>query len=67
MPYALFEDKQKLSQDYPTYEEAWRHADEAGLTDVVGGTVVLADGYVIEPCAPDQSETSPTADVSPSR
>ena len=54
MPYALFEDKQKLSRSYPTYEEAWRHADEAGLTDVVNDKLILADGYVIEPC-PDES------------
>jgi hypothetical protein len=57
MPYALFEDKTKLSRDYPTYEDAWRHAEEAGLTDMVGDKQILADGYVIEPCAGESADT----------
>lgn len=60
MPYALFEDKTKLSGDYPTYEDAWRHAEEAGLTDMVGDKPILADGYVIEPC-PDGAADRQTA------
>ena len=56
MPYALFEDKTKLSGDYPTYEDAWRHAEEAGLTDTIDDKLILADGYVIEPCAEDSAD-----------
>jgi hypothetical protein len=51
MPYALFEDDQKLSQEFPTEQEVWEHADEAGLTDLVNGKTVLEDGYTIQPCA----------------
>jgi len=51
MPYALFEDDQILSQEFPTEEEVWRHADEAGLIDLVGGKEVLEDGYTIQPCS----------------
>lgn len=57
MPYALFEDKTKLSSDFPTYEDAWRHAEEAGLTDMIDDKVILADGYVIEPCPADGADT----------
>ncbi len=58
MSYVLFEDKTKLSSDYPTYEEAWRHAEEAGLTDIVAGRTILADGYVIEPCLDESADTA---------
>jgi hypothetical protein len=30
MPYALFDDDQKLSKDFSTEEEVWTHADDAG-------------------------------------
>ena len=36
MPYALFDGDQKLNQDYPTEQEAWLHADEAGVIETVG-------------------------------
>jgi hypothetical protein len=42
MPYALFEDDQKLSKEFPTEEEVWAHAEEAGLVrweDSSGGWV----------------------------
>ncbi|WP_441229550.1 hypothetical protein AB7828_04940 [Tardiphaga sp. 215_C5_N2_1] len=35
MPYALFEDVTKLSQEFPTEEDAWKHADDARLVDLV--------------------------------
>ncbi|MET4294918.1 hypothetical protein ABIB06_001859 [Bradyrhizobium sp. LB8.2] len=38
MPYALFEDDQKLSKEFPTEEEVWTHAEEAGLVHVVEGS-----------------------------
>jgi hypothetical protein len=54
MPYALFDDDQKLSEDYLTEDEAWEHAEEAGLIDVVNGRKVLEDGYTIQPCVTDE-------------
>ena len=30
MPYALFDDDQKLSKEFSTEEEVWTHADDAG-------------------------------------
>jgi hypothetical protein len=53
MPYALFEDDQKLSQEYPTEHDVWKHADAAGLVDVVDGDLVLEDGYSIKLCSTD--------------
>jgi hypothetical protein len=50
MPYALFEGDYKLSREFPTRDEAWKHADDAGLVDVVNGTTILEDGYTIRPC-----------------
>jgi hypothetical protein len=50
MAYALFEDDQKLSQEFPTEQDCWEHADEAGLVEVVDGKTVLEDGYTIQPC-----------------
>ena len=50
MPYALFEDDQKLSQEFPSELECWEHADEVGLVDLLDGKVVLGDGYTIQAC-----------------
>jgi hypothetical protein len=55
MPYALFEDDQKLSQDYLTEQEVWEHAEEAGLIDMIGDRKVLEDGYTIQPCVTDEA------------
>jgi hypothetical protein len=55
MPYALFEDDQKLSQEFPTEQECWEHADEAGLVELIDGKTVLEDGYTIQPCAVDEA------------
>lgn len=57
MPYALFEDDQKLSQEFPTEEEVWLHADEAGLIDLVQGKEVLEDGYTIQPCSDEAGDS----------
>jgi hypothetical protein len=54
MPYALFEDDQKLSHDFATEAEAWQHAEEADLIDVIDGKKVLEDGYTIQPCVADE-------------
>jgi hypothetical protein len=61
MPYALFEDDQKLSQEFPTEEDVWHHADEAGLVDVVDGKTVLEDGYTIQPCSTEEDTGKPIA------
>lgn len=58
MSYALFDDDKKLSRDFDTYEAAWAHAEEAGLTDSDGGKTVLFDGYRIEPCEPEEPTAS---------
>jgi hypothetical protein len=55
MPYALFDDDQQLSKQFPTKDDAWKHADEAGLVDVVDGKTVLEDGYTIQPCRFDEN------------
>ena len=55
MPYALFEDDQKLSNEYLSEDEVWQHAEEAGLTDEVNGRKILEDGYTIQPCVADDA------------
>jgi hypothetical protein len=57
MPYALFEDDTKLSQEFPTEKEVWEHAEEADLTDLVGGKTVLEDGLTIQPCSNTEGKT----------
>jgi hypothetical protein len=59
MPYTLFENDHKLSHDFPTEEDAWQHAEEADLIDVVHGKKVLEDGYTIQPC--ENVERTPIA------
>jgi len=59
MPYALFEQGEKLSRAFPTEGDVWRHAEEAGLIDVVDGKEVLEDHLVIEPCPADEEILSP--------
>jgi hypothetical protein len=66
MPYALFEGDTKLSQEFPTEEDAWQHADEAGLVDLVDGKTVLEDGYAILPCSAEEGEAKPPV-ISPSK
>jgi hypothetical protein len=55
MSYALFDGDQQLSQRFQTRDEAWKHADEAGLVDVVDRKTVLEDGYTIQPCSVDDN------------
>jgi hypothetical protein len=50
MPYALFEDDTKLSQEFPTEKDVWEHAEQADLIDLVNGKTVLEDGLTIQPC-----------------
>jgi hypothetical protein len=54
MPYALFENDDKLSRTFPTEADVWLCAEEAGLViDVptkTGTNRVLEDHYVIKSC-----------------
>jgi hypothetical protein len=61
MPYALFEDGEKLSQTFETEQDCWKHAEEAGLVDIVRGKLVLDDDYVIQPCNSDDIVVPPPA------
>jgi hypothetical protein len=54
MPYAVFEDDEKLSRAFPTEKEALRKADEAGLVvDESNGKLVLDSGLAIRSCSSD--------------
>jgi hypothetical protein len=59
MPYALFEQGEKMSRAFPTEDDVWRHAQEAGLVDVVDGKEVLEDHLAIQPCPADEEVMSP--------
>jgi hypothetical protein len=62
MPYALFENDDKLSRAFPTEADVWLHADEAGLmTETPAGKRVLEDHYTIRPCPPDPIRDSEPA------
>ena len=61
MPFALFDGETKISKAYPTADEVWLHAREAGLVidkvpEESGQRHVLDQGYEIRPCEVDQSE-----------
>ena len=59
MPYAIFEDDQKLSRAFPTKKEALRKADEAGLVvDESQGKLVLDNDLSIKACPPDPDVAS---------
>jgi hypothetical protein len=54
MPYAVFEDDQKLSRAFPTEQETLRKADEAGLVvEESNGKPVLDSDLAIKPCSSD--------------
>ena len=53
MPYALFENDDKLSRSFPTRNEVWEHADIAGLVTDDNGKPTLDDHYTIKPCPAD--------------
>jgi hypothetical protein len=54
MPYAVFEDDQKLSRTFLSKQKALRKADEAGLVvDESDGKPVLDSDLSIKPCPPD--------------
>jgi hypothetical protein len=51
MPYALFEDDERLTRSFPTRQEVWKAAERAGLV-VPGadGELILDDHFEIKPC-----------------
>jgi hypothetical protein len=61
MPYALFEKDDQLSRSFPTREEVWKHADDAGLVLDDNGEPKLEDHYTIKPCS-DEPQQDKLAD-----
>jgi hypothetical protein len=62
MPYALFEKDDQLSRSFPTMEEVWEHADNAGLVLVDNGEPRLEDHYTIKPCSAEPEQDRRTDD-----
>jgi len=63
MPFALFDQDIRISKAYPTAEQVWKHAYEAGLVvekrGESSGTLeqsALDGGYEIKPCDPEPTE-----------
>jgi hypothetical protein len=56
MPYALFENDEKLGRAFPTEEDVWSHAEGAGLVEVEEQGKFLSDHYSIKLCPPDEME-----------
>jgi hypothetical protein len=59
MPYALFEDDERLTRSFPTRQEVWKAAERAGLV-VLGadGELILDDHFEIKPCEADPDEAA---------
>ncbi len=63
MPYALFENDEKMSRAFPTEADVWRRAEEAGLVSTgLEGAKTLDEGLVVKPCAPDPDEPGEPAE-----
>lgn len=57
MPYAVFEDEERLTRIFATEQEAWDAAERAGLVETAGdGAKVLEDHLVIRFCAGEPEE-----------
>ena len=68
MPYALFDQNERLTRSFPTEQDVWDAADRADLV-VTGpdGARMLEDNYEIRPCADTHDEgTDPGSDFIPS-
>jgi hypothetical protein len=50
MPYAVFEDGERLTRVFATEEDAWKAAERAGLVDTASGRKVLDDHLEIRAC-----------------
>lgn len=53
MPYAVFEDGERLTRVFATEEEAWKAAERAGLVETADGKKALEDSLEIRPCEAD--------------
>jgi hypothetical protein len=62
MPYALFEKDDQLSRSFPTREEVWEHADDAGLVLDDNGKPKLEDHYSIKSCSDEPDQDKPADD-----
>jgi hypothetical protein len=57
MPYAVFEENERLTRVFATEQEAWDAAENAGLVEIgPDGTKFLEDHLRIKPCAADCHE-----------
>jgi hypothetical protein len=56
MPYAVFEDGERLTRVFATEEDAWKAAERAGLVETAGGKKVLDDHLEIRPCEADPQD-----------
>lgn len=57
MPYAVFENGDRLTRIFATEQEAWDAAESAGLVEIgPDGTKFLEDDLAIKPCAADCQE-----------
>jgi hypothetical protein len=64
MPYALFEDDERLTRSFATEQEAWEAAERAGLVELgAHGEKILDNHLEIRPCefSPDEV-TDPGSD-----
>ncbi len=64
MPYALFEDDERLTRSFPTLQQAWKAAERAGLVvQGADGKMILDDHLEIKPCDADPDDvTDPDSD-----
>jgi hypothetical protein len=64
MPYALYEDSERLTRSSPTRQAAWEAAERAGLVEVgPRGEKVLDNNLEIRPCEATPDEvTDPGSD-----
>lgn len=57
MPYAVFEDDERLTRTFATEQEAWDAAEGAGLVETAAdGTRVLEDHLNIRFCPGEEEE-----------
>ena len=50
MPYAVFEDGERLTRVFASEEDAWKAAERAGLVETLNGKRVLEDHLEIRVC-----------------
>jgi hypothetical protein len=57
MPYAVFEDNERLTRVFTSEQEAWAAAERAGLVETApDGKKVLDDHLEIRPCNAEPHE-----------